>query len=197
MQDAWALSEGIWCWPGWRRLLTLRLRSDDDYSCDLLSHLVDLKYQIYWSFYVREYPVGISRGSIVEGGTWAPIPVYGHGMSWAFVELKQSIVEERTWAPTFVHGHDMGWEFAELRENIVEKETWTPAPVHGHDIEWAIVELGRELVELGTWVAPIPVHWFGLDLDCAACKHWYYARRNPVWYRDVGRLGFAVANWRD
>ena len=130
MQDAWALFEGIWCWPGWKRLLTLRLRSDDDYSCDLLSHLVDLEYQIYWSFYVREYPVGINRGGIVGGGRWAPIPVYGYGMCWAFVELKQSIVE-RTWAPSFVHGHDMGWEFVELRENIVEKETWTPAPVHG------------------------------------------------------------------
>jgi len=148
--------------------------------------LVDLEYQIYWSFYVREYPVGINRGGIVGGGAWAPIPVYGHGMCWAFVELKQSIVE-RTWAPSFLRGHDMGWEFVELRENIVEKKTCTPAPVHGHDIEWAIVELRRELVELGTWVAPIPVHWFGFDPDWEARKYCCYLRMNPVGYRNVGK----------
>ena len=142
MQDAWALSECIWCWPGWRRLLTLRLRSDDDYSCDLLSHLVDLEYQIYWSFYVREYPVGISRGSIVEGGTWAPIPV------------------------------------------------------HGHDMSWAIVELRRRIVEMRTWIAPIPVHWFGLDLNWAACKYCYYSRRSPVGYQGVGKR-FSVTDCRD
>ena len=55
----------------------------------------------------------------------------------------------------------------------------------------------RRIVEMRPRIAPIPVHWFGIDLNWTACKYCYYSRRNPVGYRGVGRLKFSVTDWRD